>query len=43
MVAEAAVRLTVSHLVLSTEPPETTARRLARLVSGYLRSTGGVP
>ena len=36
LVAESTVRLTVSHLVTPTEPPELTARRLARLVARFL-------
>jgi hypothetical protein len=34
--ADAVVRLTMSHVVLPTEPPEIVAGRLARLVARYL-------
>ncbi|MDQ6649377.1 MAG: TetR family transcriptional regulator [Actinomycetota bacterium] len=36
LVAETTVRLTVSHLVMPTEPAATTAARIALLVSRYL-------
>jgi len=36
LVAETTVRLTVSHLVMPTEPPATTAARIAQLVRRYL-------
>jgi AcrR family transcriptional regulator len=35
-VIESVVRLTVSHVMLPVEPPETVAHRLARLVTRYL-------
>jgi AcrR family transcriptional regulator len=35
-IIEAVVRLTVSHIVLPTDPPETVAHRLARLVTRCL-------
>lgn len=35
-IIEAVVRLTVSHIVLPTDPSEKVAHRLARLVTGYL-------
>jgi hypothetical protein len=34
--ADAIVRLTISHVVLPMDPPETVADRLARLVARYL-------
>jgi AcrR family transcriptional regulator len=34
--ADAIVRLTMSHVVLPTDPPDVVARRLARLVARYL-------
>lgn len=42
-IADAVVRLTMSHIVLPMDPPEIVAARLARLVTRYLgdeRSTG---
>ena len=41
--ADAIVRLTMSHVMLPTDPPEITAARLARLVVRYLsgEKTGG--
>jgi AcrR family transcriptional regulator len=35
-VADDVVRLTISHVVLSTDPPEVVAARLARLVARYV-------
>ncbi|RSN68675.1 MULTISPECIES: TetR family transcriptional regulator [Actinomadura] len=35
-VADAAVRLTMSHLMLPSGPPERAARSVARMVTGYL-------
>ncbi|MBC6463609.1 TetR family transcriptional regulator [Actinomadura sp. HBU206391] len=35
-IADAAVRLTLSHVVLPAEPPETVARLIARIVTRYL-------
>jgi AcrR family transcriptional regulator len=35
-VADVVVRLTISHIVLPTDPPEIVAARLARLVAGYV-------
>jgi AcrR family transcriptional regulator len=39
--ADAIVRLTLSHVVLPTDPPETVAARLARLVARYLGDAEG--
>lgn len=39
LVAETAVRLTVSHLLLPTERPDVIARHLARLVTSYLSAS----
>jgi AcrR family transcriptional regulator len=39
--ADAVVRLTISHVVLPMDPPETVADRLARLVSRYLDGARG--
>ena len=33
--ADAAVRLTISHMVMPTDPPQVVAARLARLATGY--------
>lgn len=41
LVAESAVRLTNSHIVLPTEPVDVTARRISALVYGYLQSKEG--
>ena len=39
--ADAVVRLTMSHVVLPTDPPEIVAARLARLVARYVGGTEG--
>ncbi|HEU5160249.1 MAG TPA: TetR family transcriptional regulator [Streptosporangiaceae bacterium] len=36
-IVDTAIRLTISHLVLPTEPPDVVARRIARVVIRYLR------
>lgn len=35
-VADAAIRLTMSHMLLPSDPPEQVARRIARMVTRYL-------
>ena len=40
-VADAAVRLTMSHLVLPSDPPERVAQFVARMVTRYLGTTTG--
>lgn len=40
-IIEAVVRLTVSHIMLPMDPPETVAHRLARLVTRYLGEPAG--
>ncbi|XVQ15239.1 TetR family transcriptional regulator [Spirillospora sp. CA-255316] len=40
-IADAAVRLTMSHLVLPSEPPERVAQFIARMVTRYLGTSTG--
>ncbi|MFI0352153.1 TetR/AcrR family transcriptional regulator [Actinomadura sp. 9N407] len=40
-IADAAVRMTMSHIVLPSEPPQRVARFIARLVTRYLGTTTG--
>ncbi|MFC5747272.1 TetR/AcrR family transcriptional regulator [Actinomadura rugatobispora] len=42
-IADAAVRLTMSHLVLPSEPPERVAQFIARMVTRYLGTSSGTP
>jgi AcrR family transcriptional regulator len=42
-VVDTAVRLTISHVVLPTDPPDAVARRIARFVIRYLSAEGPIP